>query len=426
MITAGLTSKGRRESNQDSFYAGEINGIFVLAVADGMGGHAGGEIASGLVIDSVISAVRESSKDHSLKTILSLLFEKADNALSQKKQGNPQLEGMGSTLACLLAKEGRFVAGNLGDSRIYRITQTDTECLTKDHTMLQEYLDQFGEPAPEEMVRSGHVLTKVIDGSGDTPFLYPEDGEDCAPSQSDLFVVLSDGLISDKTSSLERMITEAAKQQRDPEKLSHYLVNQALERGSSDNCTVVVGLKDKREKEDSEPSGEDHYRTLRMEPEPQKRRGKMVLLLFISAIILAGLLLLYSYSNGFSDFRFTSIMPSEEQLGSTASPDSLFDASPWERGFSELSLSTPFYEGSKLIWYPSDFEDEMRYHLHLYQDEMLVYSDSTSGTSFVLSDDHGYESGPLLIELYTVWNDTIRKPNSYSTITITYQQRPEP
>ncbi len=237
---------GRRERNEDQVLVLPLpGGAFFLAVADGMGGIRGGEIASAAVLDAardfLLRRFAAPVRSIQLKKITRELFAFADGVIRAKQTEFPQLAGMGTTLACLLAQGSRYVVGNIGDSRIYRLRGGRLTQITTDHTYVQEMITKTGtKPDPGIVRKFGHVVTRSIEGSKEKPDLFPADAKFFTLADGDGFLLCSDGLIIDKTldhaSALEvhfnksSALIEAAAR----------MVSFALEAGSSDNISVVL------------------------------------------------------------------------------------------------------------------------------------------------------------------------------------------
>ncbi len=242
---------GRREKNEDRVLILPLpGGAFFLAVADGMGGIRGGEIASAAVLDAarefLLRRFAAPVRSIQLKKITRELFAFADGVIRSKQAENPLLAGMGTTLACLLAQGSRYVVGNIGDSRIYRLRGGRLTQITTDHTYVQEMIEKTGTKLDPGIVRRfGHVVTRSIEGSKEKPDIFPEDAKFFALAEGDAFLLCSDGLIIDKSldhaSSLElhfnksSVLIDAAAR----------MVSSALEAGSADNISVVLARWDR-------------------------------------------------------------------------------------------------------------------------------------------------------------------------------------
>ncbi len=230
-----------RTLNQDAFAV--INEVGVWAVADGMGGHAGGEIAAQTAIATVQAEAAASSRllgngQASPTDVLTDLISRAHDAILNRARSKSKLKGMGTTIVLLTIVSGPVPVAyivHVGDSRAYRFRSGTLTLLTKDHTLIEKYLERgilTAETAKTHPER--HVLTRAL-GVGSTvnptitafPIL-PED----------LVLLCSDGLT--KMLEDEDVRTVLAAGEIDPIRVCNRLVTAALDRGGEDNVTVVV------------------------------------------------------------------------------------------------------------------------------------------------------------------------------------------
>ena len=221
-----------RASNQDSGYAG----THLFLVADGMGGHAGGDVASSLATQAVTAVADE--RFESIEIAQQRLVESVKNSaaeLIEAVRQHPDLSGMGTTVSALLRHNHQVVIAHIGDSRIYRLRGGVLEQITTDHTFVQK-LVETGRITPEEALvhPRRNVLMRVLgDVAGsvdvDTAVLDTEPG--------DRWMLCSDGLCGYAT---ETAIANVLKSEPDAAKAAGKLINLALERGAPDNVTVVI------------------------------------------------------------------------------------------------------------------------------------------------------------------------------------------
>ncbi len=242
-----LSYVGRRKNNQDSCFSGEINkGFYFLAVADGMGGAAGGEIASKTVISTAMEVLDNASQSEidpdMLKVILNEIFEKSQEALALIIAQDVELTGMGTTLACALIYNNKYVWGNIGDSRIYLVTEKSISQLTKDHTYIQEHIDKHGDNIPENLYKTyGHIITRSLNGENDKLDIFPSNTNYSIINNGELLLLCSDGLISNKTDTDNSNFQEIIIGNIDLLKTAENLISYAYAKGSTDNITVVLG-----------------------------------------------------------------------------------------------------------------------------------------------------------------------------------------
>jgi PPM family protein phosphatase len=242
-----VTFVGRRENNEDAHLELTLEGgITFLAVADGMGGATSGEVASSLVLHAAEEFLRqvqaELQQATELKQFVRRIFDKAQNAVHDRKQVDAGLQGMGTTMVCLLALGNHYVIGNLGDSRAYLVRQEGMVQLTQDHSYVQDYLEKEGTVAPASLLLMyANYLTHSIDGGADLPDIFPKD-EDCFSfKEGECVLLCSDGLTTDKTSQSPseklRLIIEGTRSLR---VAAEQLISNAFYSGSSDNITVSL------------------------------------------------------------------------------------------------------------------------------------------------------------------------------------------
>jgi len=226
----GVSLKGRRKSNEDSMVIDPAIGLFV--VADGMGGHNAGEVASALAVKTLHEFIGQAD-DTSESTIAEALVLANDQVLSAATQ-NATYEGMGTTVVAACVTDGSLVFGNVGDSRIYLMRGGSLEQLTDDDSWVSRVLpaDAIGtEEASRHPMR--HVLTKVVGLRED---MEPSVGSSTFQS-GDMLLLCSDGLhgvVNDDA------IAALLGRGSSVEEIAGQLVEKALDSGSTDNITAVV------------------------------------------------------------------------------------------------------------------------------------------------------------------------------------------
>jgi protein phosphatase len=217
-----------RDGNQDSVYAGPR----LLAVADGMGGMAAGDVASNIVIASM-APLDEDVPGDAIIDALRGSVETANQQLRDTVEANPQLEGMGTTLTALLFSGSRAGLVHIGDSRAYLLRDGDFHQITKDDTYVQMLVDEgriSAEEAGSHPQRS--LLTRAMDGRDIDPEYSVR-----TVLPGDRYLICSDGLsgvVSEET------IGETVREYADPQQCVERLVALALRGGGPDNVTVIV------------------------------------------------------------------------------------------------------------------------------------------------------------------------------------------
>jgi protein phosphatase len=217
-----------RDGNQDSVYAGPR----LLAVADGMGGMAAGDVASNIVI-AAMAPLDEDVPGDAMVDALRACVETANQQLRDTVDANPHMEGMGTTLTALLFSGTRAGLTHIGDSRAYLLRDGEFSQITKDDTYVQMLVDE-GRISPEEAGSHPQrsLLTRAMDGRDIDPEYSVREVR-----PGDRYLICSDGLsgvVSAET------IAATLREYVDPEQCVERLVSLALRGGGPDNITVIV------------------------------------------------------------------------------------------------------------------------------------------------------------------------------------------
>jgi PPM family protein phosphatase len=229
--SGSATDTGRvRSVNQD--LAVETPTLF--AVADGMGGHAGGEVASRLAVDALMLAFGRQPTGAGLSEAV----VEANAVVWQHSQENPELRGMGTTLTAvaLVNEDGRDVLAlvNVGDSRSYRFHNGEISQITTDHSLAEEMVRTGELTSTEAAVHPHrHILTRALGVATDVAV----DLWRIQPVRGDRFLLCSDGLTNELDAE---QISEVLSSVSDPREAAELLVQAARTHGGSDNITVVV------------------------------------------------------------------------------------------------------------------------------------------------------------------------------------------
>lgn len=230
-LATGRSEVGlHRSGNEDSAL---INGV-LIAVADGMGGHAGGEVASKVAITTLAQTLPLLNNDEmdseSLEDFLLTALLEVDDEIRLTADANDRLAGMGTTLTSVALYRGKAYVLHAGDSRAYRLRGTEFIQLTKDHSVVQELIDAGTITEEEAIVHPQRsVLTNVLMGHGNiTPLLLEYDIK-----SGDKFLLCSDGLNAVIKNS------EIASILKDDDALNK-LIELTYERGAPDNVTVLI------------------------------------------------------------------------------------------------------------------------------------------------------------------------------------------
>lgn len=241
------TNIGRRDVNQDAVIAcslDESKSIFLFAVADGMGGGAGGEIASRLVLEAVKFYLTKNlvivDNGSPLKDQLYEAIMFADMEIRKIIDINGNLESMGTTLTCILFQGDSCVIGNIGDSRIYYYNVDRIIQLTRDHSALEDHKKlNKGSASPEAIKNYSHIITRAIKGDGIRPDIYPEDEEHYKVDAGVGFLLVSDGVITDYASDRSDEMLAICNKNETPASVCQGIIDYAYNNLSQDNISCV-------------------------------------------------------------------------------------------------------------------------------------------------------------------------------------------
>lgn len=242
LLVAGLTDAGRmREQNEDNIAIAPEAGLVV--VADGMGGHRAGEVASRLAVEAIrrhildtLTGLEPVGDDGGLEVALVRdAIQQANRAIYECAREQPEYAGMGSTVVVTLFYGDRLCVGHVGDSRLYRFRDTILEQVTEDHSVVQELVSR-GLVTAEEARQSvsKNLVTRALG-------IDPEVEVDVAEYDvydDDVYLLCSDGLndvLAD--GDIELMLTEHG---RDIEATARAMVDTANARGGPDNISVIL------------------------------------------------------------------------------------------------------------------------------------------------------------------------------------------
>lgn len=223
------THEGRvRDHNEDSFCAREPHGLW--AVADGMGGHEGGEWASAKLVEKLDEVELPKNFEHACEAVAEAIRKANRAILVEARQRGKQ---MGSTIVVLLVQEQNYAVIWVGDSRAYLLRDGEFKQLSRDHTQVQEMVDR-GIMRPEDAINHpmGHILSRAV-GVREEVQVDRVTGE---VLPGDVFLLSSDGLHGYvEESEIARSLARGS-----PERASEELVEMTLQNGAPDNVTVIA------------------------------------------------------------------------------------------------------------------------------------------------------------------------------------------
>ncbi len=228
-VTASVTHQGNiRSQNEDNYFAAPEQGLWL--VADGMGGHKNGMLASGIVVETAKTVGRPASAPDLMARFNDRIY-RANSELVDiaKKDGGV----IGATVAALLAYAGHFACVWSGDSRVYLVRAGTITQISHDHTEVQEMMDKgLLSPAEARNWPRRNVVTRAV-GVFDEPKLDSVQGK---IEPGDVFVLCSDGLTGHVQDSEILDLAGA----NEPQGACDALIQLTLERGAKDNVTVIV------------------------------------------------------------------------------------------------------------------------------------------------------------------------------------------
>jgi serine/threonine protein phosphatase PrpC len=244
IICAGATDIGRkRKSNQDSICLDYGHHLF--AVADGMGGHNGGDIASQLSVKIIPEYLEQNVGKVEGDKLMKQMIQEINKAILKKAEENPDLQGMGTTLSAIHFHGPELMIGNVGDSRVYMVNNGNIFQLTRDHSFVQEKLN-MGIYSRQEAVNDPqkNVLVRSVGFDADIKvdvFRY-------RICKNDIFLICSDGLhgkVSDGDilHIVQKNIPDPSRcQLTNIQDTVKELIQQANDNGGQDNISVIVAL----------------------------------------------------------------------------------------------------------------------------------------------------------------------------------------
>jgi protein phosphatase len=237
MEIASVSDVGGREANEDKVLTVNFGDINLLVVADGMGGHAAGEVASNIAVTEIQNFLESRIGGGDIIELINRSITQANREVYRQSQENEAYAGMGTTVVMAVVIYNLASIANIGDSRAYRISGNRITQLTKDHSAVQDLMDR-GVISREEAREhpSRHVITRVI---GTEPEVRPD--LFTVPLRSgDILLLCSDGLTD---VLLDEEIYNVIQSSGDLNAACNELVKHAMANHAHDNISVVLGRK---------------------------------------------------------------------------------------------------------------------------------------------------------------------------------------
>lgn len=229
----GKTDTGKiRKVNEDKFDYLQTRDSLAAVVCDGMGGYNGGDVAASIAANNIINHLKLTLQNSDLEKEIIIAFKVANDLISVKSIENKS--NMGTTAALLLIRESEFITAHLGDSRIYLIRDNKITRLTKDHSRVQQLMDEQNLSLEEALkIEDRNAITRALGVNG---LSKPDTSKPQNVLLNDIFLICSDGLsnlVSD--SEILEFLSDYT-----PETASEQLIYLANLRGGDDNITAVV------------------------------------------------------------------------------------------------------------------------------------------------------------------------------------------
>ena len=234
MLSVGKTHVGKvRKNNEDYYY---VDGCGLHVLADGMGGHLAGDVASKSAVDYVKNHFyRQPQLVADMPTYLTTIVSEVNTHIYNLAKSHDKYKDMGTTLIVAYVEDDRLYYAHVGDSRLYFYRDNQLVRLTKDHSLVEELLSA-GEITPTEAQQhpQKNIITRAI---GVSDKVEVDTGSQLLQPQ-DLFLICTDGL----SNMLDDMhLKNMLNQESDIEKLADGLISEANKNGGADNITVVIG-----------------------------------------------------------------------------------------------------------------------------------------------------------------------------------------
>jgi serine/threonine protein phosphatase PrpC len=246
ILAAGTTDVGRKRTHNEDFFA-LVESEHLYLVADGMGGHSSGEVASQMAINTLSEFFQATSADPEAtwpykmdktrgyeENRLVTGIKLANRRIYEAAQREQRLHGMGTTIVALLCVHDQCLIGHVGDSRVYRFRGNTVEQLTEDHSLLNDYM-KMKSMTQEEVENFPHknVIVRAL-GMKET---VKVDAILDTPQPGDVYLLCSDGLSGQVNADEMRDVLQRHK---DLKSAGQALIDKANESGGPDNITVLL------------------------------------------------------------------------------------------------------------------------------------------------------------------------------------------
>ena len=229
-----LTDVGGKSTNEDKVLARSLNDLYLLAVADGLGGHAAGEVASNMAQIEVEESLKINLITGDVHNTVQEAIAKANKEIYLLSRENPEYTGMGTTLVMALVQQGKVLIANVGDSRAYHLSRSQIRQITRDHSVVQALIEQGLITAEEALYHPQRSsLTRALGVEQEVKVdiynieLFP----------GDILLLCSDGLTdSVRDEEIKGVIGSSS----NLDEACANLISQAKEKGAEDNISVIL------------------------------------------------------------------------------------------------------------------------------------------------------------------------------------------
>ncbi len=232
LLGFGTDVGNKRTLNEDYIGYFEDSTIGIFIIADGMGGHNAGEIASKLAVDTIIDYIKDNKESNDIREVLDESIAEANRKIYKHSIVNEDCKGMGTTVTIAVVKDKHAVIGNVGDSRGYLFSNGILKRITKDHSLVQELLDN-GTITNEEAFN--HPNKNVITRAVGTNYTVKADYYDIDLEDIDRIILCSDGLTNEVTElELKNVLIENKKDS------CKALIELSNLKGGRDNISIII------------------------------------------------------------------------------------------------------------------------------------------------------------------------------------------
>ncbi len=234
ILVSGNTHTGMARSNNEDAY-GIFPDMSVYIIADGLGGHAGGEVASKMAVDVIRSEIASATTGAEIQNVIEWAIQAANSSILLKAEKNGKLHGMGTTVVVVAIRADKAIVAHVGDSRCYLIRDNIITQVTRDHTVVEEYI-RIGLLTPKDALYhpSRHMLSRAVGTEG----VASADFESISLQTGDTLLLCTDGLtnmLPDK-----EILQTVCELRPDADNITGRLIELANNSGGIDNITVIT------------------------------------------------------------------------------------------------------------------------------------------------------------------------------------------